>query len=1035
MEGVQYKIIFLLILSSFLNLSFVSGEELLFNSAGTKYINITVNYNHINGFSFNITGSEYDMSLPSDVIVDIGNDGITEWGYNVYPSETIAQDSDAIFAWSNNPVSGTTLYIQSGIDLDPEGNEDGLGSYNGETLGTLDGDNIFLRNDIIQNGNLGIITDASSLENMVSITTNTTTIHAFLPELNPIGLALLYIAEGGSTYYCNSDHEFFLTSYCDLSPAQALTSEHIAVNATQFGFNFTEPVKSPRLKDSINKALEGCSLPCNITIKITSSSAGNITLDGFEIIGSEFPAEIDMTEIAGDYEIAITNYTALSEVRYGYMEMPNIYIVPFIAADDYTPLDVSQVERLSNLSTSLKDAWDNLTNNSHPMNFTFYMNPVIIPNYTLNDNFSVFIIEAEKTFLSNITSPGILVVLDIKDYHPDIPSYNSPTTLDSRGLISIIYMNGFSNSNEITELDMYNEEIMINVLLHELAHTFIFYPTSATLFYSGHPASFTDLSEFSTYATDESPTGDEGYYEIYSILNQIRPYLVQSEIGKAPDFSILDKMLLGTLSPYSDGNYSFYSGTITKVGNKYISSEMENVNAEDINAGYLYQLSTDNYWWDVRTDSTLTSVGTDTLFDVSTAGQNSRALMVFADDIGHIGHFKVFNENAASVQRNIGNLTSFLITNLLSPADGVDYTTKTTKNITFSCTFSHSCVNLTLFTNITGSWLAHWNTAESNIDLIIENINISNGTYIWNCRADYLSNTYWADNNFTFNVVYDPTIELYCGDANCNNGETCNSCSEDCGVCNNDGSGGGGSGGGSSGNIPALTPSPKLGGKVLAGLNSIPITAADYAINKVIFSIGSVGNNGYLTVNKLPGKPHVITYLDKIVYQFFEFKTVGFDMSDSSNGALIRFDVPTIWFANNNLNVNDISLYRYVIDHWVELPTKIINQSFSSISYEAESPGFSYFAVAGKIISQTSEDNDNKIGNDTMPAVNSSLNISSVTNQNNNLTDFQESEDKSMQKPKFQLITIIWWIYGIIIVLLLLAIFVSIYRRMNSHNP
>ncbi|MBT4166197.1 prolyl oligopeptidase family serine peptidase [archaeon] len=54
--------------------------------------------------------------------------------------------------------------------------------------------------------------------------------------------------------------------------------------------------------------------------------------------------------------------------------------------------------------------------------------------------------------------------------------------------------------------------------------------------------------------------------------------------------------------------------------------------------------------------------------------------------------------------------------------------------------------------------------------------------------------------NFTtVNIVIVPSGD-YCGDSFCNNGETCSSCSEDCGVCSSPpSSGGGSSGGGSSG--------------------------------------------------------------------------------------------------------------------------------------------------------------------------------------------------------------------------------------------
>ena len=53
---------------------------------------------------------------------------------------------------------------------------------------------------------------------------------------------------------------------------------------------------------------------------------------------------------------------------------------------------------------------------------------------------------------------------------------------------------------------------------------------------------------------------------------------------------------------------------------------------------------------------------------------------------------------------------------------------------------------------------------------------------------------YMASINSTYKCTY-------CGDSICNNGETCSSCSQDCGVCPSDGGGSGGGGGGSTADI------------------------------------------------------------------------------------------------------------------------------------------------------------------------------------------------------------------------------------------
>ena len=52
-------------------------------------------------------------------------------------------------------------------------------------------------------------------------------------------------------------------------------------------------------------------------------------------------------------------------------------------------------------------------------------------------------------------------------------------------------------------------------------------------------------------------------------------------------------------------------------------------------------------------------------------------------------------------------------------------------------------------------------------------------------------------------INYTPNISPYCGDGSCNNGETCSTCSQDCGQCSS-GGGGGSSGGSSSTYVPPI---------------------------------------------------------------------------------------------------------------------------------------------------------------------------------------------------------------------------------------
>ncbi|RLE38902.1 hypothetical protein DRJ17_02615 [Candidatus Woesearchaeota archaeon] len=63
--------------------------------------------------------------------------------------------------------------------------------------------------------------------------------------------------------------------------------------------------------------------------------------------------------------------------------------------------------------------------------------------------------------------------------------------------------------------------------------------------------------------------------------------------------------------------------------------------------------------------------------------------------------------------------------------------------------------------------------------------------------------------------------------------------------------------------------------------------------------------------------------------------------------AKVRFEVSKLWISNNGINVNNVTLARYN-GSWNELPTKVIREDSQYIYYEAETPGFSYFAITVK---------------------------------------------------------------------------------------
>ena len=68
--------------------------------------------------------------------------------------------------------------------------------------------------------------------------------------------------------------------------------------------------------------------------------------------------------------------------------------------------------------------------------------------------------------------------------------------------------------------------------------------------------------------------------------------------------------------------------------------------------------------------------------------------------------------------------------------------------------------------------------------------------------------------------------------------------------------------------------------------------------------------------------------------------------------ATIVFTVEKSWITANNIDESSIALYRYSDDTWHKLVTKKIAENANSLQFEAETPGFSPFAVTGKTIGE-----------------------------------------------------------------------------------
>ncbi|WP_305064942.1 PGF-pre-PGF domain-containing protein [Methanococcoides sp.] len=89
---------------------------------------------------------------------------------------------------------------------------------------------------------------------------------------------------------------------------------------------------------------------------------------------------------------------------------------------------------------------------------------------------------------------------------------------------------------------------------------------------------------------------------------------------------------------------------------------------------------------------------------------------------------------------------------------------------------------------------------------------------------------------------------------------------------------------------------------------------------------------------------------------------VGFATEDNIAHPAIGFSVPKAWLTENEINEDAIALYRHSEGKWNNLNTIKIGEDDSYIHFEAETPGFSPFAI-----SANTEEDDTSIIKDVDP--------------------------------------------------------------------
>ncbi|VVB61710.1 Uncharacterised protein [uncultured archaeon] len=137
---------------------------------------------------------------------------------------------------------------------------------------------------------------------------------------------------------------------------------------------------------------------------------------------------------------------------------------------------------------------------------------------------------------------------------------------------------------------------------------------------------------------------------------------------------------------------------------------------------------------------------------------------------------------------------------------------------------------------------------------------------------------------------------------------------------------------------------------------TMSISSSSVDVTYVEFTPSQTVSNAQLSVAKLSDKPSSIASAPPgTVFEYISFSMDNITDSQISS-ASITFKVTSAWLSSNNLDSSTVTLYRYSGGKWVALSTSSAKGSTATSSnYVADTPGFSYFAIAAQVKSTTTQ--------------------------------------------------------------------------------
>ncbi len=299
------------------------------------------------------------------------------------------------------------------------------------------------------------------------------------------------------------------------------------------------------------------------------------------------------------------------------------------------------------------------------------------------------------------------------------------------------------------------------------------------------------------------------------------------------------------------------------------------------------------------------------------------------------------------------------------------------QNITINNSFSSWINNLTINKYNGSAFVFNGTNSTTHLNY---NFTLSNGSsstihqYQIYINKSNVSTAYW---NFTYNIsglgsLLTLSFNLTCVESwscsdwsACSGGSQTRTCTESvgcgttvdqpalsqsCTVSTSSSSGGSGTLGSAGGvSQSTATMEKKVWTSINAGETAtVPIKSENIGVTAVEFVVEQKIYGAWVQVAKKESLPSGVSSASGKVYRYIEISKSTTVKEEAIKNVKIQFKVEKSWLDENKLAKEDVALLRYNSGEWKELVTVVKSEEGSYVSYEAETPGFSYFAIGQK---------------------------------------------------------------------------------------